>query len=248
MKHIYKYLFCLVLVLGCTDDNNLLEDIAERGGFIQFKDVPTTLDINILELDTAAISEPLIDPNNNATSYSLTLYFDGTVVNDFIVIRSFPTNLELSVSDFTSALGITNDDIELDTKFTLVATVVTPTGTYSGFSPSYDSNNVNQGGDTTVRLKSAGYRDAIEFDVTFFQPPAKTIRMTSFEEVAIGAVTDTYDRNGGNDENGDLLNGAMPPFVDYTAVGTSASNEIGFNTEYFAVPDISTSGLGFIRL
>lgn len=240
MKHIYKYLFCFILVIGCTDDNNLLDDIAVRGGFIQFEEAPK-LSISLLDLETAKISETLIDPNNNATNYTLTLYYEGSVIENFLTVTSFPASLELSMSDFTSALGITNADIGQNTEFSLVATITTPTGVYSGFSPNYDSNNVNQGGNTTTRLKSAGYRDAIEFDVTFFTPPGKTIKGTSFEEVAVGAEDATYTRNGSANEDGDLINGANPPFVDYVSTG----NEIGFNSEFVGVPDISTSSLGF---
>lgn len=244
MKNIYKYLLCALTFLACEDDNNLLEDIAIRGGYIQFQDVPT-LNINILDLDTATISEQLVDPNNNATNYSLSLLHEGNVVNDFITITSFPANLEIPISSMVSALNLTNQDVGLSTRFTLVATITTPTGIYSGLSPDLDQNNVNQGGDSTVRLKANGLRDAIEFEVTFFQPPARTIRKTSFEQVAISATDVPYTRNGGADETGDLLNGANPPFVDFTANGTSADDEIGFNTTYVAVPGISTSGLGF---
>ncbi len=244
MKKIVKLTFCLFVLIGCTNDNNLLEDIAVRGGFIQFKEVPN-LSLNILEIDTNGISEELIDPNNNANSYSLTLYHNGNEVSNFKTLNSFPSNLEISVTEIVNALGITLADITLGTKFTLVATIVTPTGTYSGLTPNYDANNVNQGGDSTVRLKAAGLRDAIEFDIEFFLPPAKKVRGTSFEEVAIGPNNVGFRRTGGLNETADLTNGVDPPYVDYTATGSSTDNEIGFNTEFFAVPNISSSGLGF---
>ncbi|WP_460217859.1 hypothetical protein [Psychroserpens sp. MEBiC05023] len=244
-KTIIKIMACFLIVTGCSDDNNLLEDIAVRGGFVQFKEAPTTLNLNILELDTAMVSEELVDPNNNIISYSLNLFYEDIVVTDFLILNNFPTNLNISVNDITSALGISNDDVSLDTEFTFVALITTPTGTFSGETPDLDENNVNLGGDSTVRLKATGLRDAIEFNVTFFQPPAKTVRMTSFEEVTIGPNDEPYVRNGGADETGDLVNGANPPFVDFTATGTSPEDEIGFNTEYIAVPGISSSGLGF---
>ena len=44
MKKIIKIAVCFLILIGCTDDNNLLEDIAVRGGYIQFEDVP---DLNL---------------------------------------------------------------------------------------------------------------------------------------------------------------------------------------------------------
>ena len=195
---------------------------------------------NILELDTATLYEGLIDPNNNATSYSLTLIHEGTEVNDFIVITSFPASLNIPVSNIISALGITNDDVTSNTEFTFVATVVSPTGTFYGTTPIF-VDGVNTGGDTASRLKSTTVRDAVEFDVSFFTPPGKTIKGTSFEEVAVGDENATYTRNGGDNEDGDLVNGANPPFVDFIATG----NEIGFNSEFVGVPGIISSSLGF---
>lgn len=240
MRKIVKFTFCLLILIGCTNDNNLLEDIAVRGGFIQFKKAPS-LKLNILEIDNVGVSEELIDPNNNATSYSLTLYYNGMEVPNFKTITSFPSTLEISMTDVVSSLGIALSDIKATTKFTFVATIVTPTGTYSGLSPNFDSNNVNQGGDSTVRLKSTGLLDAIEFDVTFFTPPGKTVKGTSFEEVAVGSTSARYTRNGSSNSAGDLINGVNPPFVDFTSTG----NEIGFNSEFVPVPGISSSSLGF---
>lgn len=241
MKKTIKIIVCFLILIGCSDDNNLLEDIAVRGGFIQFEEVPT-LSLNILNVSTDKVTEKLIDPNNNASSYTLTLIHNGNEITDFKTINSFPNVLDFSITDVTTALGITPADITSNTTFTFVATIVTPTGTYSGLSPNYDSNNVNQGGNSTVRLKSTGLRDAIEFDVTFFTPPGKTIKGTSFEEVPVGPEDAKYRRNGSANSTGDLINGANPPFVDYPATG----NEIGFNSEFVAVPNISSSSLGFV--
>jgi len=112
---------------------------------------------------------------------------------------------------------------------------------FSGLSPV----DGGLGGNTSTRLKSAEFMNAVEFDVTFFLPPAKTIRSTSFEEVAVGSNDAVYTRNGADDETSDLINGLNPPFVDFTAVGASVENELGFNSEYVASPGISSSSLGF---
>jgi hypothetical protein len=112
---------------------------------------------------------------------------------------------------------------------------------FSGLSPI----DGGLGGNTSTRLKNPEFMNAVEFDITFFLPPAKTIRRTSFEEVAVGANDAVYTRNGGEDETLDLINGINPPFVDFMAVGTAVENELGFNSEYVAVPGISSSSLGF---
>ena len=244
MKKILKIIGCFLIIIGCSDDNNLLEDIAARGGYVQFVETPN-LNFNILTLDSETIMAQLVDPNNNATNYSLSAIFNGNVVHDVVQINSFPATLELQLSNIFSALGIAEDDINLSSKITLVATITTPTGIYTGLSPNYDNNNVNQGGNTTTRLKAGLLNDAVEFDITFFLPPAKTIRRTSFEQVSIGAATAVYTRNGGADVTGDIINGVNPPFVDFTALGNSVTDEIGFNSEYVAVPGISASSLGF---
>lgn len=241
MKKVIKIFACFLILLGCEDNNNLLEDLSVRGGYAQFVEVPN-LSFNILKTDTAVITADVVDPNKNITNYSLSAILNGNVVHDVVQLNSFPAKLELSLTTIFSALGITDGDLTLGTTITLVATITTPTGVYTGLSPNYDNNNVNQGGNTTVRLKSTALNDAVEFDVTFFLPPPKKVKGTSFEEVPIDN-DGVYDRNGGNDETLDLINGANPPFVDFAATG----DEIGFNTEYFAVPDISSSSIGFIE-
>ncbi|ALJ05239.1 hypothetical protein APS56_08925 [Pseudalgibacter alginicilyticus] len=245
MKRSINAILCFLLLLGCDDKNNILDDIAIRGGYINFVEEPT-LTLNILKLDTATISEELVDYNNNALEYSLTLMYEDQIVDDFVVLTApFPTTLEISVNDFLTALSLTEDDVSLSTNFRLVATVTTPNGEYSGLSPDFNSNNVNEGGETTDRVKEAGFLAALDFTVSFFQPPAKTIRKTSFEEVPVGASTDAYDKPGSTTLSEDLTNYDYPPFVDYTAVGTSATNELGFDSEYIFLPDIATTYIGF---
>mgnify|MGYP001793853187 CR=1 FL=1 len=168
MKSFLKLIVCFLLLAGCSkEDNNLLEDIAFRGGFIQFSEVPI-LEFNLTELANARVSEGVIDPNNNATNYSLDLIYNDVIVNGYITLTSFPNTLEIDVSDALQAVGLAMTDVTADTILTFVATVETPNGTFSGLSPDFDDDNVNQGGNSTPRLKEPGLRDAIEFDITFF--------------------------------------------------------------------------------
>ena len=235
-----KYAACFLVLFSCAENSNLLDDFAFRGGYAQFATKPI-LNFNILNIDNEKVIGSLIDPNNNITNYSLALHYNGTVVENIAVLTSFPAALEIPLSTIIAAAGLTSNDINLSTKFTLVATITTPTGVFSGLSPI----DGGLGGNTSTRLKNPEFMNAVEFDITFFLPPAKTIRRTSFEEVAVGANDAVYTRNGGEDETLDLINGVNPPFVDFMAAGSSVENELGFNSEYVASPGISSSSLGF---
>ena len=235
-----KYAACFLLLFSCAENSNLPEDFAFRGGYAQFTTKPI-LNFNILDIDNEKVIGSLIDPNTNITNYSLALHYNGTVVENIAVLTSFPAALEIPLSTIIAAAGLTSNDINLSTKFTLVATITTPTGVFSGLSPI----DGGLGGNTSTRLKNPEFMNAVEFDITFFLPPAKTIRRTSFEEVAVGANDAVYTRNGGEDETLDLINGVNPPFVDFIAAGSSVENELGFNSEYVASPGISSSSLGF---
>jgi hypothetical protein len=235
-----KYAACFLVLFSCAENSNLPDDFAFRGGYAQFATKPI-LNFNILDIDNEKVIGSLIDPNNNITNYSLALHYNGSVVENIVVLTSFPAALEIPLSTIIAASGLTSNDINLSTKFTLVATIITPTGVFSGLSPI----DGGLGGNTSTRLKNPEFMNAVEFDITFFLPPAKTIRRTSFEEVAVGANDAVYTRNGGEDETLDLINGVNPPFVDFMAAGSSVENELGFNSEYVASPGISSSGLGF---
>jgi hypothetical protein len=241
MKNRYKYLACLIiLIVSCAEDNNLLRDIAQRGGYILFEETPNTR-INILEIDTAEFSENIIDPNNNATSYSLTAYYNADVFENVFVANSFPTDLKLSITDLATQLGISTNDITADTTISMVATVVSSTGTYSGFTPDYVNNNSeNAGGQTVNRLKLAGLNAAMEFDITFFVPPPLALRKTSFEEPVGAASGDFYFKTGLPNASGILQNNPGEPIMNYVAVGTGIDNELGFTSEF-----ISTGDSGF---
>lgn len=245
MKRNIKFLTGLLLVFGCANEYNTFEDITDRGGYIAFTEEPN-LNFNILKLDSEVFTGTLYDPNKNATGYTLSMIYDEVVVvESLFTTNTFPATMEFSIAEILEMLGLTEDDIDLTDKITFVAKVTTSTGIFDGRSPNIDFNNINQGGDTTERLKHPGHHNAMEFSIGFYQPPGIKIRGTSFEEVPIGAEDAVYDRNGGNDETLDLINGGAPPYVDYTAKGTGKDDEIGFDSEYIAITDISASSIGF---
>ncbi|MAU15902.1 MAG: hypothetical protein CMH46_10225 [Muricauda sp.] len=247
MKRI-QLILGIVLIMGCAQENNTFEDITFKGGYLVFSEAPN-LSFNILKLDTEVFTATIQDPNENASSYTLNaVYEDGEAIAENLVeVQNFPYTLELNIGEVLEALGIAEDAVELTDKITLVATVVTPTGTFNGMSPDYSFNYINEGGNTTTRLKQEEHNNAMEFTMTFFQPPGKKIRGTSFEEPLVGSEEDVYNRNGANDETLDLVNGEAPPYVDYTAKGNGVDDELGFNSEYVAISNISASSIGFVE-
>lgn len=239
-----QLILALLLAIGCSKDNNTFDDITVRGGFVSFEETPE-LSYSVLSLDSDAISATLIDSNGNAISYSLSATYGDITAEDIVTVTEFPYDLELPIATVLEALGLTEEDIELGSTMSFIGTVTSPEGTFSGASPDYNDNNENEGGDTTDRAKLYFPNQAMDFSISFFQPAGKKIRGTSFEEVPIGAEDDTYDRNGSNDETLDLINGLLPPYVDYSALGSGVDDELGFDSEYLAITDISTSSLGF---
>lgn len=239
-----QFLLGLLFLIGCSTDNNTFGDITDRGGFVSFDQAPE-LSYSVLSLDTDVISAQLVDSNGNADSYSLAVTYGEATAEDIVTVTEFPYDMELPISTIIEALGLTEEDIELGSTMSFVGTVTSPNGTYSGASPDINENNGNEGGDTTDRSKLYFPNQAMEFSISFFQPVGKKIRGTSFEEVQIGAGDATYDRNGSNDETLDLINGDEPPFVDHMSTGNGVDNELGFDSEYLAITDISSSSLGF---
>ena len=244
MKHIYKWFFCILIVACSSNDNNLIDDITVRGGFIQFEDIPEELTFNFLQIADFSIDSKLIDGNNNATSYSLTLIHEGNEVPDFIVINSFPAALLIDIPTILSALGLTMDDIDDTAEFRFLASVTTPEDVYTGLNPDFNSTtNENEGGNSVARLIQSTTKQAMDFTIRFFVPPPKKLRGTSFEEPFAAADPGAdYIRTEGNDEDAELLNHAGERHVMHVATGTGVDDEIGFRSFYISTGD---GGAGF---
>lgn len=174
MKNIINTIIAILALTSCSNYTDLFEETSIRGGYVIFEDMPSTLEVDLAEVSTATINENLIDPNDNVVSYSLTLYYNDTTINDFVVYSSFPTTLNLKVSDFTETLGIEFSDITTSTSFSLISMITTTSGiTYSGASPNIeeieDGVYENTGGNTTNRLKADAMHAAVDFEITFFE-------------------------------------------------------------------------------
>lgn len=154
---------------GCSPEEDSLKEITEYGGFVSFEQTPE-LSFNILNLDSQILEGVLHDTNGNAVNYKMIAHHDGQQVV-VLEIDSFPEPFELSIRDILDSLGIEDDEIGQEASITMVGEVTAEDGTvYNGLAPDYNDDNVNQGGDTTGRVKDYFPNQAMEFDITIFQP------------------------------------------------------------------------------
>ena len=244
MKKILVLITAVFVLIGCSLQEDSLDEIANYGGFVSFEEVPET-SFNILKLDSETLEGTLYDTNNNVQEYVLKARAGDKEAIVFVA-NSFPQQVNISISEILEALEIKEDQLDLATSIQMIGEVTTEDGrVYSGLSPDLNGNNVNEGGDTSDRLKDYFLGQAMEFYIYFYQPPGSKIRGTSFEEVPVSANDQEYEKPGESNTSEDLINGSQPPFVDYQSNGDSTDDEIGFDSKFFAVEDISSSSLGF---
>ncbi|WP_461532192.1 hypothetical protein [Sinomicrobium sp.] len=167
MKQSIRFLLGILLFFGCSKDYNTLQDITDHGGFISFETMPET-SFNLLELDSEALTGTLWDPNDNAVSFVLTAEYDGSIAV-VAEVTSFPTAIELPIAEVLSALEINPESLDSESVISFVGTVTTEDGVeYDGRSPAYNSDNENEGGTATSRLKDYFPNQAMEFSISFY--------------------------------------------------------------------------------
>lgn len=244
MKNIFKWVLLLFCLSCSQENNNLFEDIALNGGYIEFTNGIPEARFNILDLPEDLINTPINDPNNNALSYKLTLVYNDTQVENFLEINAFPSDLVIKLQSVLDALSLTTEDLTSDTEFQFIANVTTPSGIFSGLNPDFNTDtNTQEGGSIGPGSLETNNDSAMTILVTFFIPPPRKIRGTSFEEAFAAAdpEADYVRADGeGNDDEGELFNHDGERHVMHTAVGNGVDDEIGFRSFFF-----SNGGGGF---
>lgn len=243
MKKIYLFAL-IVFAFSCDDEvESVLDENFIKGGFVQFTADPDFSAINAFKVEEFTFSMEVEDLNKNATEYSLALIHNDIRVEDFVTLTSFPNTLSFTGTDILNALALAPADINVDTRFDFVAKVTTPGGVSIGTEPDFDFNtNTSTGGSTTSNVTNSAFgRDAMDFTFTFFLPPPKKLRGTSFEEPFAGVFGEDYTRPSSEaDVTGQLMNNSGERHVMHVAVGTGVDDEIGFITEF-----VNTGGSGF---
>ncbi len=176
-KAVSYFLLIFFSLISCTDESTFSNPVTfqlENGGFVRFENdgailnmYPDPQDINI--------SEPIFDPNNNLSSFSLSVsaVVGGKfyVAEDFIKIESFPNNLNITSQLLADALGVDIKEFFYGDTFAFTAKATRNDGVvFYGLSPKYDSKNGTVGfGNTHPNLLGKGsYTSAMNFGFVLF--------------------------------------------------------------------------------
>lgn len=178
MKKVVFYLLSILFCFtSCTDEstfNNPVTFQLEYGGFARFENegailnmYPDPQDINI--------SESIFDPNNNLSSFSLSVsaVIGGSlyVAEDFLKIESFPSKLNITSKLLADALGVDVSKFFYGDTFVFTGKAIRNDGTvFSGLTPKYDSKNGTLGfGNTHPNLLGKNsYTSAMNFGFVLF--------------------------------------------------------------------------------
>jgi len=168
MKKIVIYIVLILSIFSCNDtNNNLFEDITERGGFVLFKEFISNVH-DIAGDNDVVINGEIIDPNNNAMRYTLAIQTDGGLTNPIVTVTSFPGNIFVTRQMIVDALGLA-DASELPLNVNFIGTVTTANGTFSGEAIDFDTTTNSQSGGNTQVDAFFIPKQALRFTVIMFQ-------------------------------------------------------------------------------
>jgi hypothetical protein len=238
-----KYLLILLLVGLSCNETDVFKENFERGGLIVFAPKPESTRISVLALENYAFKTGIEDPNNNATLYVLDLTYGNIVVENFITITTFPNTLTFTAQDILTALNLTANEIDLTLQLEFLATVTTTNGVFNDALSDFNfQTNEQEGGDSgNLLFDNPAFNQALAFNFTFFLPPPKKLRGTSFESSFGTGFGSDYTRPVADSAlTAALLNNPGEREVNYVAVGAGEDDEIGFTTSF-----VNNGGDGF---
>lgn len=173
----YIYLIVLMMAVSCTDQstfNNPAIFELENGSMVRFKSLPPT---DFGSVEDFNITGTLEDVNGNTSSYTLNLTatISGDIISaeNILTVTSFPSEINLTASDFASALGIEVADINMGDFFQFYATTTRNDGTvFHGTDPDYgnDKDNTNLGYTESNLNLNASYKSAMDFNAILACP------------------------------------------------------------------------------
>ncbi|MFM1877736.1 MAG: hypothetical protein RLZZ241_602 [Bacteroidota bacterium] len=176
-KFNFYIVLAFVTLISCTDESTFSNPVffqLEKGGFIRFQNENAILNM-YPDPQNISISEPIYDPNDNVSSYSLSVsaIVNGSlyVAEDFITITTFPSTLEITSQGLADALGVNVSDFFYGDTFAFTSKVTRNDGkVFYGLTPKYDSTNGTLGFGTTHPnlLDKKSYTNAMTFGFILF--------------------------------------------------------------------------------
>lgn len=170
-----------VFVVSCEDEDKDKFDVFELGGFVRFQTpFPTVANISSLaEAPNITISNVLEAPDGNVSSYSIEV---SAVVGGQEygpvpfgeTVTSFPTPINITMSDLSTALGFDIGEVGFADIFAFTGTAVNDQGVvYAGNDRQTftTADGVKGGNNSSDLLDELGYRNAFEFAFAIPCPP-----------------------------------------------------------------------------
>lgn len=191
-----------MISVSCTDQstfNNPSIHELENGSMVRFDALPPT---SFDSVEVFGIQGMIHDVNGNTSSYNLhlTAQISGVTMSaeNIWSTSSFPTEINLTVADFASALGIEVSEIKMGDFFQFYGTTTRNDGTvFHGTEPDYgnDKDNGNLGFTQGNLNSNASYRSAMSFNAILACPMPATLYVGKYEvtgDMSAGAFGATF--------------------------------------------------------
>lgn len=169
--------FASLLIISCEDQStfsNPSHHELELGSAIKFETSPAASFSSVADF---AISGTLLDVNNNTQSYSVSINasISGVSYNaeNAFVYTSFPSEMNITVTDIALALGIDQNAISMGDFFEFYGTSTRNDGTvFLPIDPDYgpDKDNSNIGYTERNIINSSSYNSAMYFNAILACP------------------------------------------------------------------------------
>jgi len=169
--------FASLLIISCEDQStfsNPSHHELELGSAIKFETSPASSFSSVADF---AISGTLLDVNNNTQSYSVSIkaLISGVSYNaeNAFVYTSFPSEINITVSDIASVLGIDQNAISMGDFFEFYGTSTRNDGTvFLPIDPDYgpDKDNSNIGYTERNIINNSSYNTAMYFNAILACP------------------------------------------------------------------------------
>ena len=198
----YIYLVVFMIAVSCTDQstfNNPAIFELENGSMVRFDALPAT---SFDSVEGFGIQGKLHDVNGNTSSYDLhlTATISGQVISaeNIWSTKNFPADIDLTVADFASALGLEVSDIKMGDFFQFYGTSTRNDGTvFHGTEPDYGNDKDNgKLGFTQGNLNSnASYKSAMSFNAILACPVPATLYVGKYEvtgDMSTGTFAATF--------------------------------------------------------